>query len=107
MREPTESEVRRFWEWCGFKRKLSASENPHYWIDPEGKALSQLPPIDLNNLFQWAVPKLGNDCWIIIDPPNGRAIVVLGFIEEGEGEAEDPALALFWAIWKVIDKDML
>ena len=47
---------KEFWERCGFRFKLSASENPHYWIDPNGHAVSELPEPTLENLFKYAVP---------------------------------------------------
>ena len=110
MKEPTAEQIKEFWGWCGFRFKLSASENPHYWLDPLGKALPVLPPIDLNNLFKWAVPKLNE---------SGLKLRMLGqkrdrktfFCAIGSNnlprmykENKDPALVLFWAIWEVIEE---
>ena len=62
--EPTDAQKREFWEWCGFRY-----ENHGYdrsvdgeWFDPSGKyfksGIKSLPPIDTNNLFKFAVPKV-------------------------------------------------
>ena len=61
------SEVKEFWEWCGFKW------DDNYWGDcwceyPDGTRVhfhpeadkdneGYEPVLDLNNLFKWAVPK--------------------------------------------------
>ncbi len=51
-KEPTQEQVKEFWEWCGFR------VTPHYkWcVDPSNNYCGKYPPIDLNNLFLWAVP---------------------------------------------------
>ena len=105
MTEPTQEQIKELWGWCEFKFKLSASENPHYWIDPFGRAMAKLPPIDLNNLFKYAVPKRIRQyedkgehtasVW------NKLFITWVHSMVEGNS---DPALALFWAIWEVIKK---
>ncbi len=46
---------KEFWELCGFEWH----EMIELWNDPiRGLVSSILPPIDLNNLFKYAVPKL-------------------------------------------------
>jgi len=57
----------------------------------------------LDACFKWLVPKLGEDYWIIVDPPKGKVIIVLGFVEEAKGVAETSALSLCRAIEKLID----
>jgi len=124
--KPTGDQIRKFWEWCGFRRKLSASENPHYWLAPNAKMPygNKLPRIDLNNLFIWAVPKLivklqgtwSDRSWLPVDVEASftyyaedkewfcAIIEPRQSHEELEPEAsatdEDPALALFWATYK-------
>ena len=49
----SDEQVERLWKWCGLRR------DGNFWYDPEGKQLSEeTPPMDLNNLFLFAVPKL-------------------------------------------------
>ena len=49
-------ELKEFWEWCGWnwqteKESLVGHRATVKYIDP--------PPVNLDNLFKWAVPKLG------------------------------------------------
>ena len=87
--------IQRFWEWCGFEFHLSASENPHYWRAPDGKSLSELPPIDFNSLFQYAVPKILDEGYLFL------RVLFNDWVEELE-EDKDPATALFLVIERVI-----
>jgi len=111
MTEPNKEQIREFWEWCEFKLQpnvisLGTIDWPDYvWHDSEGNPRPDegLPPIDLNNLFKYAVPKLKhyelNNYW-----GEGKHTGWAG-IEGGSyhfGRDETPKLALFWAIWKVI-----
>jgi len=109
---PTNEQLKSFWEACGFKQVSrfggSLSQATEYlWLYPEDKHYKDLPPIDLNNLFKWAVPKLQyqvnlkniRDGWFCMlfnsdrEPPRIEAI------------DEDPALALFWVCYKVLVGD--
>jgi hypothetical protein len=49
----------KFWEWCGFTRYDRWTTNEQGWKAPNGDKFLDAPPIDLNNLFKYAVPKLG------------------------------------------------
>ena len=85
-REPTEAELKEFWEWCGFKLL-------HEPFTPIFTAMLQYPdgtkkqwtgwlPIDLNNLFRWAVPKSTMDTlWIInnLDSPTPKIEYCFGY----------------------------
>lgn len=57
MTEPTEAEKREFWEWCGFVQE-EVQERDYtmtHFRAPDGKIwYNCLPPIDLNNLFEYA-----------------------------------------------------
>jgi len=59
----TEQEIKEFLQWLGFTQELATDDNLH-WFDPEGNIASpvdvdtDLPIMDLNFLFKWAVPKL-------------------------------------------------
>ena len=99
--KPTEEQIKEFWEWCGKRKRphlgqlktMSAKE----LSDLQARYDRALLPIDLNNLFKYAVPKL-------LETINeGRAIMLLGidWIRAVIIKRQDPALALFWAIWQV------
>lgn len=68
-----------------------------YWLS--------VPLIDLNNLFKYAVPKLDSfglrrqGKWKYV------AHACLGSIEVYDAKDKDPALALFWAIYKVTKEE--
>ncbi len=114
MKEPTEAQVKEFWEWCGFKRLPEGKKGWHYertvkvmnWLAPDQTeyfmSLPYLPRIDLNSLFKYAVPKVGK--WELGLLPNGKVYATV----LGEGQQilhkaydNDPALALFWALKEV------
>ncbi len=109
MNNPTQKQIKEFWEWCGFT-VLPAN----MWIEPKwvlehqiGNYYGEKPPhIDLNNLFKYAVPKVksllrmtirkiptGYQWQIDRKPSYGGEFVI------GEGDTE--TLALFWALWQV------
>ena len=121
MKEPTEAQIKKFWEWCGFKYhsygffeyedRDTTIEDP-YWESPQGHRILSPPKLTLDNLFKYAVPKvnwlyLGKGimgqygCEVRIYPNQG--------IDYTQGYSDytynDPALALFWAIWEVIEGD--
>ncbi len=70
----------------------------------------QLPPIDLNNLFKYAVPKLkdGEDTIMLMHPIKSTKTYCQILDDDGEtvGDSspyEDPATALFLALEKVMN----
>ena len=99
--KPTEEEIKRVWQWCGLWY-----EQP-YWMHKnceEGNCCfygeyyqELLKSINLNNLFKYAVPKaklqLGQRGLRRLLQEWGERIIL----------NDDPALALFWAIYKVIE----
>ena len=103
MTEPTKKQIKKFWEWCGFSQNNTYGTGEFYNYPNGGSAL--LPELDLNNIFKWAVPKLGDieiekrgnlyECWIY----ENRCIATIS----GFAEGDDPALALFWAIYELIE----
>ena len=133
MKEPTEEEIRRFWEWCGFgivKAKdyepdwiSSYSEFQFGWRYPDGSLKSDLPSLEgveaLGNLFKYAVPKvlrLGYAPYI--HPIRRGWCANVTWLEWLVGKRrdrvtnskfevvdKDPALALFWAIMGVISDE--
>jgi hypothetical protein len=122
MKEPTQEEIKELWEWCGFVRVPCHRDCVPHWHYPDGKVaslLDGLPPIDLNNLFKYAVPKLqdeGNNVELYAYEHKGYMATVYRdcfsqrgsdgfdpFLEQiSQVKNDDPTLALFWAIWKVI-----
>jgi len=112
MNEPTKEQLKELWEWLGFTHPTSirgVKDPSGWWLYPENPTYAQFdaPKINLNNLFKYAVPKLK-----VVTLTNGfkgwTATINQGEMINGEvkaiGESEDPALALFWAIYKVIRK---
>ena len=102
MNNPTEAQIKEFWEWCGWKQDSIGN-----WLYPpqyknEQFRMYGIPPITLDNLFKYAVPKVDRyrleDDWSKIEKHFAYAE-----IGEKSGSAwdKDPALALFRALDKV------
>ena len=122
-KEPTQKQQKEFWEWCGFKevtvrarafeivrgKKHSWETKEQRWLRPncefENKLYPsyhgvpfvdwELPPIDLNNLFTYAVPKLKMERDSLIT-------FLWEWVKDMISNDKDPALALFWALWAVM-----
>ena len=109
--KPTDEQVRKFWEWCGFT------------FCDDGIAAT-MPLIDLNNLFKWAVPKLSQDDQypqiraITIEPAMCDELMYSCYLlceilhddgslerEEFTGYSEELAHAIFWAIWGIMEAE--
>ena len=117
MKESTQEQVKELWEWCGFEERhnpgsyMDVTIAETVWFDPKGSKCGILPPIDLNNLFRWAVPKLQKDGWLI--SLRGHEFkgydALLEYVPKDlslvRADNDDPALALFWAIWEVIKNE--
>ena len=122
MTEPTREQIKKLWEWCGFKEVFSKElwrferykETNHWWSAPNGRRFDELPPVDLNNLFKYAVPKLlpkhdFSIYWVLdVDAQQGAWAISMSCRGYGKNgiirlRDKDPALALFWAIWEVIN----
>ena len=117
--QPTEEQIKEFWEWCGLQ------QNYHGWYKPCPDRVNEpdyylgldAPKIDFNNLFKWAVPDdlavefmpHGNmiECKLLyrysmnaetlLDTPYGWRI-------KGIGKAPTRILSLFWAIYTIQKK---
>jgi len=83
--KPTDEQVKEFWH------KLSVL--PYYEVQPPHPMAGVLKPIDLNNLFKYAVPPL---------PVKYRHPILEKWVLQLTDNYEEDALALFWAIYKVI-----
>ena len=107
MKRPTYEQIEEFWEWCGLEL-LKASDGNYRWFSLASEvnqsydivspvdSETNLPIVDLNNLFKYAVPKL---------KVKGQPIAIVEKFLQSIGHdlffSEDPALALFWAIRQV------
>ena len=119
--KPTEEQKIEFWEKYGFRWiKNEAYRAEGYWLSPDGNvnyshtsSSAGFPTLDLNNLFKYAVPKLQEE-GITVDlygyeNKSFAANLVSIFPVDATGFCpsiggavdDDPALALFWALWKV------
>lgn len=79
MDKPTQKQIKKFWEGYGLYKKNGKVE---WWAE------LPFPPIDLNNLFKYAMAKLDQSRYY-------KALSSI-FLKN-----DDPALALFWALWQV------
>ena len=115
-------ELKDFWEWCGFKwiqkkEDMIFGPIPQYhwnliahWQYPDGHNHEELPALTLDNLFKWAVPKLGFvEISILSDPPKetsgvGYYVSIRSSTHQVLGHSltwfPDPAQALYEAIQK-------
>ena len=118
MNKPTQEQIKEFWEWCGctltYEMPLEGDTPTYYGLNPQGQ-IAYLR-LDLNNLFKYAVPKLPfekiHDQIFFIHYATDEWRCQLGdYWGDDERrqtdilvieDAETPALALFWAIYKVI-----
>jgi len=110
VEKPTQEQIREFWEWCGFERARfeptvkGVSKYQYevgYWVYPDNitdKMIwsQELPSIDLNNLFKYAVPKLDKELALTI-----LRSWVFNILTTKPAK-DNPALALFWPIYKVM-----
>lgn len=109
--KPTEEQIKAFWEGCGLVPVWGGyGEFSHDNPDDDEPV-----ELDLNSLFKYAVPKLdfekvGSEivfravAWYTDSGAVADWECCLHITPEGiRGESsEDPALALFWAIYEVI-----
>ena len=102
-----QKDLKRFWEWCRIYKGQDG-----WWNYPDCQRRRNKPPLDLNSLFRWAVPKLED--WSIARterndgeflPCADVAITEDGKWYYGHEYADDPAEAIFRAILTVIDHD--
>ncbi len=99
-KQPTEAQLKELWEWCGLKQKCSPQNDMFHrgiWTDAIEWRQFDTPEIDLNNLFKYAVPKLKQEY------RNWKNVLRI-WIDSSVGDCEKDALALFWAIWSLIEK---
>ena len=120
MTEPTQEQIKEFWEWCGLR--YECYDTPAFpnmggaWIDTDDKLTNtedpcEPPPIDLNSLFKYAVPFVQDKGYMIelySYEHKGYKVKVYNIIGQVDipiviTKDDDPALALFWALYKVME----
>ena len=111
---PTSEQIKKFWKRCGLYAKKHPQFDWFMWYSPDKKYIgNEVPELDLNNLFQWAVPKLS--WWRLTKSEDlvGQicAVATLYGVNEldkphkaGKGASynTEPALALFWACYEAL-----
>lgn len=106
MKEPSQEEIKRFWEHWGVKPEKVYEQT----YLQQGAYYLKYPPITLNNLFLYVVPKLGihlNKIEFHHSDYYGYRCHILYYQEYQDdldidsGLYKDPALALFWTLDKV------
>ena len=105
--KPTDEQIREFWKWYGIvlnKEMTKRMDMPlSWWNLPNGDTYyGKMLPIDLNNLFKYAVPKFPD--WGLTQNLGSGYVYAWVFDGEKRGVSVDethPALALFWALWAV------
>ena len=95
-KEPTDAQKDIFWKWCGWGYMPGIG-----LISPDGEDI--VPPIDLNSLFKYAVPKL--DVVTIDFQSNSYMAWVVYKGKSCITHDKNPALALFQAIMEVIKEN--
>ena len=101
---PTEEQIKRLWEWCGFRKQEATKERPLVagFKDPLGNELwGPLPDPDLNNLFR-AVPKAMQKIRKLFNLDSDDSAYKALFMWWRENIAKGMRIkeALFWAIYK-------
>ena len=107
--KPTDEQVKKFWEWCGWK-KVHSKESwsvghstvvYDWWINPEGERYLCLPNTTLDNLFKWAVPRLY--------PSRLSKIELVALVNNAMCDSIEQktelAVALFWAIYPFVEAE--
>jgi len=98
--KPTEEQIKEFWEWCGFRfigyagfyDNIPMYRKPNGIVNPGD---TELPDLDLDNLFEYAMPAIyEHNLWLELQKT--------GITNSFWCVDINPAIELFWAIWKVI-----
>ncbi len=114
MVRPTDAEVKEFWGKLSVKPTRRMSQKPVWassdpddlrppkWID--GGYVDDYPPIDLNSLFKYAVPRVSFVRLTKTDHHSEYVVTAVDYGLDKEAKAfdKDPALALFWACYPII-----
>jgi len=106
--EPTKEQIQWFWKQFGIEERFEGDTGTWYYHYPDGQCDIESPPIDLNNLFKYAMSKVKE----VLNYPQevhgfpGERYKFHGFLQRWiyaiAIQGKDPALALFWAIYKAL-----
>ena len=101
--KPTEKQIKEFWKACDLTCQKDR-DGTLTWYNPEGDFVDfGYPDIDFNNLFKYAVPKLGY--WLISAEKNKQVGAVVQYLDNSATVMDkDPTLALFWALYEVMNE---
>ena len=99
-KQPTLEQIKEFREWCGFKLV-----NDIVWIDEHDNRIHVESPIDLNNLFKYAVPATIEKLQSRHHCSYKRAEHELFRRQMSKTKTNEYVLALFWVVWEVINND--
>lgn len=120
---PTEEQTRKLWLRCGLTCvKDDKSHTGETWSYGDGYQYSIPPALDLISLYKWPVPKLQNKGHLVellaVEHKGFRATVYAECFSQCGSEGcdpylnpisehadNDPVLALFWAVLKVVEKE--
>ena len=111
---PTQEQLKKFWEWCGLRYEIDEDEYKvilpggewyNFGHDADLKSVWEItePELDLNNLFKYAVPKLRS---VYLQSDEEHKFWCMALIGDAKSKLHtyvDPALALFWAIWELVE----
>ena len=96
---------KEFWEKCGFEYLHHSYADRAIYATPDGSTWIEerdFPPVDLNNLFKYAVPKLTDPDIQFFQLDNGSWEVSIEYKSiHLTGADKDPAIALKKAIEQV------
>ena len=97
MNEPTQEELKRFWEKCGFKHFYGDSGEG--WIYPDECCYQLLPPLTLDNLFKYGWPQLVKKVGLL-----KAAELLIKWLDEWANvwKVRKPEAALYHALNKVL-----
>ena len=112
MNEPSDKQVKEFWEWCGVGYEYWLNEIRKICPSVDGIDCWEPPNIDLDNLVRFAVPKVEKTRELTVNLHRIHGGYYGCLIETHFGEvshhvadSKDPALALFWALWQVMQEE--
>jgi hypothetical protein len=100
-KQPTQEQLQRFWIWCGLKEVHPSSMYNHTKYSLDGLPFDELPILDLNNIFKYAVPKIAFKEDLLIDWI--ESLYNVSKVNPDNQIEQDPALSLFWKFMEVID----
>ena len=118
MNEPTQEQIKKLWEWCGFREecveraaRVDCGQTLRVVFCPDDSVIEDYLPLDLTNLFKWAVPQVVRklaDTDLSSDEEAMSKLFELWLKIYWTPSPEPLSIqdALFRAIWQVIEKEV-